>query len=81
MISVIIATKDSERALVSTLGALVPGAAAGAVREVIVADAGSSDQTIDAADFAGCRILVLQTSLASRLRAAAKITRASWFSR
>ena len=40
MISVIIATKDSERALVSTLGALVPGAAAGAVREVIVADAG-----------------------------------------
>ena len=41
MISVVIATHELERALVHTLAALVPGALAGVVREVIVADAGS----------------------------------------
>ena len=45
MLSVIIATQDSERALVPTLAALVPGATAGIVREVIVADGGSRDAT------------------------------------
>lgn len=39
MLSVVIATHDSERALLPTLAALVAGAAAGVVREVIVADA------------------------------------------
>src|SRR5262252_1581256 len=41
MLSVVIATHDSERALLPTLAALVAGAAAGIVREVIVADAGA----------------------------------------
>ena len=41
MLSVIIATDESERVLVPTLSALVPGATAGIVREVIIADAGS----------------------------------------
>ena len=41
VLSVVIATHDSERPLLPTLAALVPGAAAGTVREVIVADAGS----------------------------------------
>ena len=45
MFSIIIATHDSERALVPTLAALVPGATAGIVREVIVADGGSRDET------------------------------------
>ena len=45
MFSIIIATHDSERALVPTLAALVPGATAGIVREVIVADGNSRDQT------------------------------------
>ncbi|MEA2873185.1 MAG: hypothetical protein QOH67_3161, partial [Hyphomicrobiales bacterium] len=45
MFSVIVATYDSERALVPTLAALVPGATAGIVREVIVADGGSRDET------------------------------------
>ena len=48
-------TRDSERALVSTLAALVPGAMAGIVREVIVADGGSTDETEQVADIAGCR--------------------------
>src|SRR6266436_4452549 len=58
MLSVVIATHNSERALLPTLAALVSGAAAGFVREVIVADAGSRDATTAIADGAGCRVLV-----------------------
>jgi glycosyltransferase involved in cell wall biosynthesis len=78
MLSVIIATDESERALVSTLAALVPGATAGAIREVIIADKGSRDQTAEVADIAGCRILVSPAPLAARLRAAAALARAGW---
>jgi glycosyltransferase involved in cell wall biosynthesis len=78
MLSVIIATDESERALVSTLAALVPGATAGAIREVIVADKGSRDQTAEVADVAGCRILVSPAPLAARLRAAAAVARGAW---
>jgi hypothetical protein len=78
MLSVIIATDESERALVATLAALVPGATAGAIREVIVADKGSRDQTAEVADVAGCRMLVTPTPLAGRLRAAAAVARAGW---
>jgi glycosyl transferase family 2 len=78
MLSVIIATDESERALVSTLAALVPGSAAGAIREVIVADKGSRDQTAEVADVAGCRIMVSPAPLAGRLRAAAALARSAW---
>jgi len=78
MLTVIIATDESERALVSTLAALVPGATAGAIREVIVADKGSRDQTAEVADVAGCRIVVAPVPLAGRLRAAAAVARAEW---
>jgi hypothetical protein len=78
MLSVIIATDESERALVPTLAALVPGATAGAIREVIVADKGSRDQTAEVADVAGCRLLVVPAAVAGRLRAAAKVARSSW---
>ena len=50
MLSVVIATHDSERALLPTLAALVAGAAAGVVREVIIADGGSRDETCEIAD-------------------------------
>lgn len=54
MISVIISTLDSETELPHTLAALVPAAADGAVREVVVVDGGSSDRTEQVADAAGC---------------------------
>jgi glycosyltransferase involved in cell wall biosynthesis len=79
MLSVIIATYDSERALLTTLAALVPGAAAGTIREVLVSDAGSRDQTREVADIAGCGILVQPTSsLGARLKAAAVAARGPW---
>ena len=47
MISVIIPTLNSEIVLAHTLAALVPAAAEGVVREVIVVDGGSSDNDDD----------------------------------
>jgi glycosyltransferase involved in cell wall biosynthesis len=78
MLSIIIATRESERPLVRTLAALVPGAAAGVVREVIVADGQSRDGTVEVADIAGCRVLVADDPLGARLGAAAASARAPW---
>jgi glycosyltransferase involved in cell wall biosynthesis len=78
MLSVVIATHDSERALLATLAALVAGAAAGLVREVIVADADSRDATAAIADGAGCRVLVSTQARGVRLKAAAEAARAPW---
>ena len=78
MLSVLISTHDSERALLPTLAALVPGAVAGVVREVIVADGGSSDATAEIADGAGCRVLVSDRPRGARLKAAAQSARAPW---
>jgi glycosyltransferase involved in cell wall biosynthesis len=78
MLSVVIATQDSERALVPTLAALVPGAVAGVVREVIVADAGSRDASAKIAEGAGCRVLISSATRGARLKAAAHVARAPW---
>ena len=78
MLSVVIATRDSERALLRTLAALVAGAAAGIVREVMIADAGSRDATAAIADGAGCRVLASTQGRGARLKAAAEAARAPW---
>ena len=78
MLSAIISTNDSERALVPTLAALVPGATAGLLGEVIVADAGSRDATAEVADIAGCRLMTSSAPLGARLKAAAVSTRTPW---
>ena len=78
MFSIVIATHDSERALVPTLAALVPGATAGIVREAIVADGGSRDKTEAVADIAGCRFLASSQPLGARLKAAASQARGDW---
>jgi len=79
MISVVIATHDSERPLVPTLAALVPAAMAGTVSEVIIADGGSRDGTAKVADVAGCRFVVSpEAPLGTRLKAAAALARAPW---
>jgi glycosyltransferase involved in cell wall biosynthesis len=78
MLSVVVATRESERTLVPTLAALVPGATAGLVSEVIVADAASRDATAEVADVAGCHFIVSQLPLGERLKAAAATARAPW---
>jgi glycosyltransferase involved in cell wall biosynthesis len=78
MLSVIIATHDSERPLVSTLVALVPGATSGVITEVLIADGGSRDDTAAVADVAGCNFMTVDGALAARLKAAAAAARAPW---
>ena len=78
MLTVIIPTHNSERPLVPTLAMLVPGAMSGTVREVIVADAGSTDATAEVVDIAGCEIMVSSEPLAARLKSAAAAARGTW---
>jgi glycosyltransferase involved in cell wall biosynthesis len=78
MLSVIIATRDSERPLVRTLAALVPGATSGLITEVLIADGGSVDDTAAVADIAGCKLLAADAALGERLRSAAEAARAPW---
>jgi cellulose synthase/poly-beta-1,6-N-acetylglucosamine synthase-like glycosyltransferase len=58
MISVIVPTRDSAAALSVCLSALVPAAVSGLVKEVILADAGSTDATAGIAADAGAAVVV-----------------------
>ncbi len=57
MITVIVPTRDSAASLPVCLSALVPAAVSGLVREVILADAGSTDATLEIALDAGARVV------------------------
>lgn len=78
MLSVIMPTFNSERGLILSLPALVPGAMSGVVREVTLADGGSTDTTLAIADGAGCAVLGSQAPLGRRLREAAAAARSPW---
>lgn len=78
MLSVIVATHESERTLVPTLSALIPGAMSGLVTEVVVSDAESKDATAEVADIAGCRFIASAAPLGERLKTAALSTRTPW---
>src|ERR1700744_4956895 len=79
MISVVIATHNDERTLGQTLASLVPAAVDGLVREVILADAGSTDDTLAIAEDAGARGTVGEGPVETRLLEGCKIARADWF--
>jgi hypothetical protein len=69
MLSVLIETRNDEEGLARTLASLIGGAVEGVVREVIVCDAGSSDQTHHVAEHAGCHYLA-NAPLAAGIRQA-----------
>ncbi len=56
----------------------MPGATAGLVAEVLIADGGSQDDTAAVADVAGCSFMVVEGPLAGRLKAAASAARMPW---
>ncbi len=78
MLSVIIPTEGREQPAVATLAALVPGAAAGVVREVLLVDRSGSDVIERVADVAGCRFLPFDGSRAAALAAGARQARSPW---
>lgn len=78
MLSVIIPTRNDERRLVRTLSALVAGVADGTVRDVTLADAGSTDSTLEIADFAGCNAVRGPGGRGAVLDAAARSAKGPW---
>lgn len=62
MISAVIATLNDEARLEATLAALTPPAIDGFVREVIIADAGSTDTTRAIAEEAGARVVAAKSA-------------------
>jgi hypothetical protein len=77
MLSVVIAAHHDGRRLVATLAALVPGAIAGLVRDVVVVDRGSPE-IAEITDAAGCQLMALDASRGAQLKAAAVAARAPW---
>src|SRR5271155_719001 len=71
MLSVIIPTEGVEQPAVATLAALVPGAAAGVVREVLLVDRADNGVIARVADVAGCRFMAFEGSRAAALAAGA----------
>ncbi|MBS7536802.1 glycosyl transferase [Ancylobacter sonchi] len=80
MISVVIPTRESGGLLIPTLAALVPGAAVGLVREVLLVDgsAQGSNETAEVADAAGCEYLAGPADVGVRLRIGAEAARGPW---
>jgi hypothetical protein len=78
MLSVIIPTEGAEQPTVATLAALVPGAAAGLIREVLLIDRAGTDVIERVADVAGCRFLAFEGSHAAALAAGARQARSPW---
>lgn len=71
MLSVVIPTLNAEAELVRTFVSLVPAAAEGVVREVVVVDGGSTDGTEQVADAAGARLLRVPGESGQRMAAGA----------
>lgn len=78
MISVVIPTFNEADHLPLTLACLVPAAVDGLVREVVVADGGSTDGTLEAADDAGARIVTSAKGRGQQLAAACAAAKGPW---
>lgn len=74
----VIPTLNAGRTLARTLEPLVAGALDGLVREVVVVDAGSTDETLEVADGTGCRVMVAERGRGVQLRAGCAAARGDW---
>ncbi len=77
-ISVVIPTLDSARHLPRALAPLVDGMAEGLIREVIVSDGGSRDETLEIADAAGCTLISGEPGRAKQLLNGAARAKGKW---
>ena len=78
MISVVIPTLNAQAGLAATLTALVPAFVEGLIREVIVADGGSTDRTLAIADQAGAEVITAATGRGAQMIAGAAKARMPW---
>lgn len=78
MLSVIIPTLNPGPRFGAALAALVTGAVEGLVKEVVVADAGSTDRTLELAEEAGCKMIAAEKGRGGQLRAGAAVAKGDW---
>ncbi len=78
VISVIIPVFNAEADLVRTLAALVPAAAEGVVREVVIVDGGSTDRSLAIAEDAGAVILRNARGRGTQMHRGAEVARSDW---
>ncbi len=77
-LSVIIPTLNAEKALPACLSALYAGVSAGILRELIVVDGGSEDQTLAIADEVGAKIVQTSPSRGGQLRQGGELATGEW---
>lgn len=78
MISVVIPTLNAERGLVRTLSCLIEPAMRGLVRDVVIADGGSTDLTREIAEDAGCEIVHAAATRGGLRDAGARAAKGPW---
>lgn len=78
MISVVMPTLNAQLHLPRSLPPLAQAAFAGLVREVIVSDGGSRDQTLEMADAAGCEIIQGASGRGAQMIRGANKARGAW---
>jgi glycosyltransferase involved in cell wall biosynthesis len=78
MISVIIPTWNAARVLPRCFESLISGVVGGLVRDVIVADGGSDDDTLAIADAAGAHVVKAARSRGARMASGASSARGDW---
>jgi hypothetical protein len=77
-ISVVIPTLNAEEQLGPCLGALFQGVEAGLIRELIVVDGGSSDQTCSIARDVGAEVIETTASRGAQLRVGCEAAEGAW---
>lgn len=78
MLTVVIPTHNHAGVLADCLSSLVPAAVDGLVREVVLADAGSTDETLIIAEDCGARVVKAAGDLGARLAVACSDPRGDW---
>jgi glycosyltransferase involved in cell wall biosynthesis len=77
-LSVIIPTLNAAQRLPRALAPLVEGVSDGLIREIIVADGGSKDETLEIADAAGCMLISGEPNRSRLFRLAAARAKGKW---
>lgn len=77
-LSIVIPTFNAATDLALCLQSLLPGLEAGLIREVIISDGGSTDETVSVASDSGAKIIESDKGRSAQLRAGAQAARSDW---
>ncbi len=78
MLSIVIPTLNAEKDLARCLAALVPAVVDGLVKDVVIADGGSSDRTLKIADQAGAKAVHTDAGRGGQFVEGAKAAKGQW---